>query len=50
MITDIEEKLESKALTIEEVDDLLLEINWLEEQEIIRKLLDYKKTLSNDNS
>lgn len=50
MIIDIEEKLENKDLTIEEVEDLLLKINWLEEPEVIRKLLHYKKTLSNDNS
>lgn len=48
MIKDIERKIEEKTLSLKEVEDLLLETSWLDEPELIRKLLAYK-TLSQDS-
>lgn len=44
MIIDVERKIEERVLSLKEVDDLLLETSWLEEPELIRKLLAYKVT------
>lgn len=43
MIIDVERKIEERVLSLKEVDDLLLETSWLEEPELIRKLLVYKE-------
>ena len=48
MIKDIERKIEEKTLSLKEVEDLLLETSWLDEPELIRKLLAYK-TLPQDS-
>ena len=42
MIADVERKIGERTLSLKEVDDLLLETSWLEEPELIRKLLAYK--------
>lgn len=48
MIKDIERKIEEKTLSLKEVEDLLLETSWLDEPELIRRLLAYK-TLPQDS-
>lgn len=42
MNSDVEKRIIEKSLSLKEADDLLLEISWLEEPELIRKLLAYK--------
>lgn len=42
MIKDVEKQINERTLSLEAVDGLLLEISWLDEPELIRKLLAYK--------
>ena len=42
MIIDVEKQINERTLSLDAVDGLLLEISWLDEPELIRKLLAYK--------
>lgn len=48
-VSDIDNKILAKQMSTKEVDNMLLEINWIEHPDLIRRLLDYKNS-PNDNN